>query len=456
MKKPLSFYMAILAAKGTIRVMRLLGHKATDFPGRIALRLCPEVLKYFDMPKTAIGVTGTNGKTTTSNMINHILTSNGYDFINNAYGGNINSGIASVLVDKCRLGGGFKQDLALFEIDERSAPRILPYITLDYLVCTNLQRDSMKRNAHTEFIFNILDKYISPKTKLILNGDDMISSRLASENERVYFGLSQLEGEQPTEDNIICDIRSCPKCGHKLAYSFRHYNHIGRAHCVNCDFGSPVIDFETKSVQDGYAVIEHNGVEERYKLPNHRITDIYNTTAAITLTRTFGLSAEQVASAIEKLEIVKTRYDTFTAAGKEVTVSLAKGQNPVACSAMFNFVRHEPGNKAVIMILDDGNDAKYSTENIAWIYETDFEFLKGDDVKQVIIGGVRSHDYLVRSLIAGIDREKLHCCTNETDVVGELKLDGIDKILIMYDMFNGASLKSICDQLKAMPGGNNK
>ena len=159
---------------------------------------------------------------------------------------------------------------------------------------------------------------------------------------------------------------------------------------------------------------------------------------------------------MEKLEIVKTRYDSFTAAGKEVTVSLAKGQNPVACSAMCDFIRHEPGNKAVIMILDDANDAKNSSENIAWIYETDFEFLRGDDVKQIVIAGVRSHDYLVRSLIAGIDREKLACCMNEADAVGLLKLENVDKILIMYDIFNGAALKTICDQLKALPEGEKK
>ena len=63
---------------------------------------------------------------------------------------------------------------------------------------------------------------------------------------------------------------------------------------------------------------------------------------------------------------------------------------------------------------------------------------------------------ILRSLIAGIDREKLACCMNEADAVGMLKLENVDKILIMYDIFNGAALKTICDQLKALPEGEKK
>ena len=35
------------------------------------------------------------------------------------------------------------------------------------------------------------------------------------------FGIAKLEGENPTLDNIICDIVNCPKCGNRLDFSFR-------------------------------------------------------------------------------------------------------------------------------------------------------------------------------------------------------------------------------------------
>ena len=447
MKKPIRFYISVLGAKIMIKLMRLMKRNATNLPGEIMLIFYPDLLKHFDMPENVIAVTGTNGKTTVSNMIGNILKANGYDIINNSFGGNVDTGIASLLLDNCTLSGGFKKDTAVLEVDERSAARVLPYVKPDWLVCTNLQRDSMKRNAHTEFIFNILNSNIPEKTKLILNGDDLISSRLAEKNPRTYFGIDRLEYENPTLDNLICDIVNCPVCGNKLEFAFRHYNHIGRAKC-SCGFSSPDIDFDVKASENNEAVIMHNGKEERYKLPNNRITDLYNTVAAVTFSRTFGLSYEQVAKAMSEVKVVKSRYDSFNAGGKEVLVSLAKGQNPVACSGVCDFIRRESGNKAVIMILEDLYDSKRTSENIAWIYETDFEFLKGDDIKQIIVGGKRADDYMVRLLIAGIDKDKIVCCRNETDTPSHLKPELFDKLIIMYDLFNVESLNSIKEQLK--------
>ena len=447
MKKPIRFYISVLGAKIMIKLMRLMKRNATNLPGEIMLIFYPDLLKHFDMPENVIAVTGTNGKTTVSNMIGNILKANGYDIINNSFGGNVDTGIASLLLDNCTLSGGFKKDTAVLEVDERSAARVLPYVKPYWLVCTNLQRDSMKRNAHTEFIFNILNSNIPEKTKLILNGDDLISSRLAEKNPRTYFGIDRLENENPTLDNLICDIVNCPVCGNKLEFAFRHYNHIGRAKC-SCGFSSPDIDFDVKASENNEAVIMHNGKEERYKLPNNRITDLYNTVAAVTFSRTFGLSYEQVAKAMSEVKVVKSRYDSFNAGGKEVLVSLAKGQNPVACSGVCDFIRRESGNKAVIMILEDLYDSKRTSENIAWIYETDFEFLKGDDIKQIIVGGKRADDYMVRLLIAGIDKKKIVCCRNETDTPSHLKPELFDKLIIMYDLFNVESLNSIKEQLK--------
>lgn len=450
MKKPIRFYLSVIGAKLTIKFMRFVHKNATNLPGEIALIFFPKLLKYFEMPETVIAITGTNGKTTVSNLVEEILAKNGVDHINNSFGGNVDTGIASILLDKCTLSGKFKKNTAIFEMDERSAPRLLPYIRPNWLICTNLQRDSMKRNAHPEFIFRILNENIPEKTRLILNGDDLISNQLAIKNKRSYFGISKLKNEVTTEDNIICDISQCPKCGARLDFSFRHYNHIGRAVCPNCEFASPEIDYDMISAENGFAEIIHNGEAEKYRLLNNRITDYYNITAAIAFCREYGLTEEQIASSLNSMSIVSSRYESFNAAGKEVIVSLAKGQNPVACSGVCDFVRRETGKKAVIMILEDLYDSKRTSENIAWIYETDFEFLKGNGVEQIIVGGKRASDYIVRLLLAGIDRDKIFTCTDEKETVKFLKLENIDKIMVMYDLFNVESLNSIKSQLKEL------
>ena len=90
-----------------------------------------------------------------------ILDLFGYEFIDNHLGSNINSGLASSLIEGATLTGKQKKDLAVFEIDERSANKVYPYLTPNYLICTNIFRDSLMRNGHTEFIADILVILIS-------------------------------------------------------------------------------------------------------------------------------------------------------------------------------------------------------------------------------------------------------------------------------------------------------
>lgn len=114
MKKPIRFYISVIGAKLIIKLMRIMRRNATNLPGEIALIFYPQLLKYFEMPDTVIAVTGTNGKTTVSNLIGEILGKNGFDLISNSFGGNVDTGIASILLDNCTLSGKFKKKYRAF------------------------------------------------------------------------------------------------------------------------------------------------------------------------------------------------------------------------------------------------------------------------------------------------------------------------------------------------------
>lgn len=445
MKKTLRFYLVLLMTKCMIRLMRLLGKNATNLPGEVALYLCPTLLAQIGKPGTIIGVTGTNGKTTVCNMLADVLEDNGYVFISNRMGGNVDTGIASTLIKAATLGGKCRYDLAVLEIDERSAPRIYPHLTPSYLVCTNLFRDSAQRNAHAEFISGLLTKYIPSTTKLILNGDDLISGRLAPENERVYFGINRLDGEDGNARNIINDMAACPVCDHPLVYDFCRYNHIGRAHCSHCDVASPSVDYEVTAVDTvGNRLIIHtpNG-EQTYRLVGKNITDAYNTAAAVALLSEFGLTPEQIGASYEKMKIVESRFSQVSVNSKTVIANVAKGRNPIACSRVFDFVRKTPGQKAVILIIDDVFETRSGTEDTSWAYGCDFEFLAGDDIRQIIIGGVRSWDFQMRMLMAGIPQERITCCEQESETVDHLRWDEADTFFLLHDISNESSAMRI-------------
>ena len=83
----MKMFFAILIAKFTRGILKLLkpifNVNGTHVPGKIALKIEPKFLEKVGKPKTIITVTGTNGKTTTCNMIIDSLEANGFKVLNN-------------------------------------------------------------------------------------------------------------------------------------------------------------------------------------------------------------------------------------------------------------------------------------------------------------------------------------------------------------------------------------
>ena len=76
----------------------------------------PDFLRYVGKPGTIIAVTGTNGKTTVSNLLTDILEADGKKVLSNRSGSNITSGISTALLRGCDLLGRAKPyDMAVLE-----------------------------------------------------------------------------------------------------------------------------------------------------------------------------------------------------------------------------------------------------------------------------------------------------------------------------------------------------
>lgn len=438
MKRSLRFYFALLFAKGTARVMKLVGRKGTSMPGSWAIILCPDFLGRMPRPKTIIGITGTNGKTTVSNLVEDVLTQCGYDFTCNRSGTNVATGVASSLIANSTLFGKPKKDLAVFELDERSSPRILPFLKPDILLVTNLFRDSYKRNAHVEFIQDILNTYIPDSTRLVLNADDLLCSGLKPENRRVFFGIDRLPGEENGPENIVQDVRVCPKCGTPLEWDFRRYHHIGRAHCPKCGFSSPSPKYRVVSVDKRHSRMTTLGTEgpQDFALPNTSPINVYNALSAVSLLAEFGLTKDRIAQCMERLTIVESRYSEEEVNGRKLILHLAKGQNPIACSQACQNVHNYPGKKTVLLLLDDAHDNAHSVENTAWLYDTDFQFLNDPDILQVVTAGPRHWDTYVRLLMAGIPEEKLVHKEDPLEAASAMELNSADGIFVLYDLYS--------------------
>lgn len=413
----LRFLFALWASKTARLSLRMIRRNATYFPGYLALKLCPNFLGHVGKPKTIIAVTGSNGKTTVSNLLSDVLRDQSFHVLNNQLGSNVAAGIATSLLTGSTIFGKEKHEIAVLEVDERSSKRIYPFVKPDYLVITNLFRDSIMRNAHPQYIAHFIEEAVPNSTKLILNADDLISSGICAENPRAYFGLDRMKTDVTTCVNLINDVQICPVCNGELVYDYRRYHHIGKASCRDCGFQSPVSDYFAKDIDTGSmtVTVADKSSELSYPLLSDSIFNIYNLVTVISTLRELGLSHEEIKRGLEKTNIVETRFNTQKAGDISIIMQMSKDKNALAGSRAFDYISGLPGRKEIILMMNCKHDQQHWSENVAWLYDCDFEFLNSETITRIVATGPRAKDYYLRLLLAGVPQEKICCTLDEMD-----------------------------------------
>jgi len=434
------FILALWISKTARALMRMLGRNATFLPGVFALKLCPDFIKHIGKPKTLISITGTNGKTTTINLVCDALEKMGEKVISNRFGTNVEAGIAVTLMNGCTLSGKCKYDIGVFETDERSVRRIYPSLSPTHIVITNLFRDSIARNAHPAYIADFLTDSIPPKAFLILNADDPISSRVAPNNTRVYFGINELSTDIKECINLINDLRICPICSGKLEYDYRRYHHIGKFKCIDCNFIAPDYDYNAEDVDfdaKTMRVKDKNGFGN-YKLLSDSVFNVYNMVTAISLLRELGKTHDDISKTMASLNILSSRYNEYEAGNIKIIMQMAKQRNALAVSRAFDYISSQPGEKQILLMMNCQTDGKNWSENPCWMYDCDFEFLNRPEITKVIATGYRYKDLYLRSLFAGIQKDRLLHVREEHEAAKLFDYSKKSNIYILYgtDSFN--------------------
>lgn len=456
MPEKFRFYLAHWGGKLIRLMMRLLKRNATYLPGTIALKLDPNYLKHVGKPKHVIAVSGTNGKTTVSNMIGDQLELLGKSFMHNRYGSNTHEGIVSALLQCSDWGGKVSEEYGVLEIDERSALKIFAGLTPEYMVMTNLFRDSYARNAHADYIFEIMNRAVPDGVHMVLNADDLISAALKPNNPRVYFSVPLLDGEVEDRHSRIRDLVNCPQCHHELEPDFIRYNHIGRYHCPECGFRSPEAKYQVEEadLQAGCAVITDGDSEARFKLSTPNIVDVYNVLTSVAVLRECGFELETLAENSQKIKVVKSRFNDERVGGKRVFTMLAKACNPIASSRTFDFLRKEPGKKCVVLANSEKKHGYHNSENTAWIYDNDFSYLNDENIMQVICCGKRYLDFALCVSLAGVPEERITLEENFDRVPGVIRYDKVDTICILKDLDTEDIAEKMAETVKAkLKGG---
>ena len=385
---------AVLAAKITGYVCRLTGRQGVTLAGKVALKICPDILEELSsqVREKIFVVCGTNGKTTTNNMLCAGLEAEGRKVICNHTGSNMLNGVVAAFVLGAKASGRLDADYACIEVDEASTRYIFPAIKPDYMVMTNLFRDQLDRYGEIDITMNILEEMMRkvPGMKVIVNGDDALSAYLAmdSGNPYVTYGISKPVIRSSA--NEIREGRFCKRCGERLVYSFYHYSQLGDYRCPKCGFKRPALTYDASDVKvdDQIAfTVEGRRIAANYK----GFYNVYNILAAYAGVRTAGFKAEHFNDMLKKFNPENGRMEQFRINGTSIVLNLAK--NPAGFNQNISAVMQDDTPKDIIIVI---NDNAQDGKDISWLWDVDFDLFAGENIHSITVSGIRCQDMRLR------------------------------------------------------------
>ena len=394
---------AVTAAKFTGYICKKMGRQGVTWAGKIALKICPDILEQLSaqVREKIYVVCGTNGKTTTNNMLCAALEKEGKKVICNHTGSNMLNGVVAAFVLGAKWNGTLDADYACIEVDEASTKYIFPAIRPDYMVMTNLFRDQLDRYGEIDITMNILEEMMRkvPDMKVIVNGDDALSAYLAmdSGNPYVTYGISRPVVQSAA--NEIREGRFCKKCGERLQYSFYHYSQLGDYKCPKCGFQRPELQYDAFDVKVGEQLSFR--VEDKLLSANYKgFYNVYNILAAYAALRTAGFSGNSFYEMLKSFNPENGRMEQFRIEGTGVMLNLAK--NPAGFNQNISAVMQDKSPKDIMIVI---NDNAQDGRDISWLWDVDFDLLKEESIRSITVSGIRCQDMRLRLKYVDIPSE---------------------------------------------------
>ena len=433
------FFVALIVArmlKTFLNITKLSG--GTAIIGKIVLKICPSFLKYTNKYiETKINVTGTNGKTTTSGLISHLIKSQGKDLINNALGANMLNGVVNAI--STTLNPFIKYPFSVIESDEAFLEVIYKEFEADYLVVTNLFRDQLDRYGELattkKFIQNGIN--LKPNLKLILNADDPLVASFDGKN-KIFYGVENVtyaDGLSSIE-NKTEEAFNCP-CGKPLKYSKKFYAQQGHYYC-DCGYSRPEVKYKANiTLYKTYSILDING--ENFEVPLVGLFNAYNALAAISLAK--ELNIDGIKESLKTFKVAFGRSEVKYLNGKRTLIQLIK--NPVGANEVLKTI--DLDSNLLIVINDNYADGR----DVSWLWDAEFETLK-EVKKEIVVSGIRSNDMALRLKYAGINPNNIKIISdieNAVRYVGKKSVGNITILPTYTALLRINKLKSLKDKI---------
>ena len=390
------------------KVCKMFGKNGSVYPGYVLYDILKQedVLSKVKYPKLVIAVTGSSGKGSTTDLINHVLTDAGYDVCYNKSGSNGVLAAVTLILNNCDKKGNFLHDVLLLECDERHLKLIFKNNKPTHLIITNMTRDQPSRNGHPDLVFKDVVDSISDETTLLLNADDPLVNKLKFErkNKIITYGLNK-NGDSYTDiENIYPDYAYCPLCHSKLKYKYYNYGHIGNYECPNCEFKRGKADYEVNNINYDKNEIDINN--NKIYLNKGVLYAVYYTVATYSLCKEIGLSDEKIKEAINKDKQESKRGKELLLDGRKLTMLESKNENNLSYYQSIKYITSQKGTKTIILGFDNVS-RRYKFNDLSWLWDVNFEMLNDENIDKILVIGRFRYDVATRLDLAGIDENKM-------------------------------------------------
>jgi lipid II isoglutaminyl synthase (glutamine-hydrolysing) len=403
--------------------------QGTALPGKVALKFNPDLLELIDSKcKNKLVITGTNGKTTTNNLINHILAGKYPNLLSNLMGANMPQGIASAYLNDLKE----EYDWGIFEVDEGSFQDIVKHINPDYVLITNFFRDQLDRFGEIENTAKMVYDAIKPlETTLILNADDPFVVKFKDlDKPSIYFGVEKTNFSSLNQS--VVESRFCPECNEGLDYEYYNYGQLGKYHCNNCGFENPDYEYKISSIEyvkNSYEFTINTSHNDSGKINfgYDGIYNAYNCCGAVAFAKEIGLDMDNISSRIGTFDYKLGRMENFEYISKIIKIVLVK--NPIGLTEVLNSITNDERKKSVLFIL---NDNPADGTDVSWIWDSNVEIMQNiKNLENIKCSGIRAEDIALRIKYAGLNVEPLLVNHNIEDDIAEALKDDVEIVYIL-------------------------
>ena len=417
-------FLALFAARLIRLALRLTHRGGTALPGKVALRICPDLLSRLAGRVNAVVVTGTNGKTTSCRMVEQLFAEAGLPYHANRDGANLKQGITTELIMNARLSGRPKMANVIIECDEASMGLVCPEVKPKVILLTNVFSDQLDRLGDVMTTLDAICRGMaaSPDSVLCLNADCSLSVSLSEKlpNRVIFYGVETPVYKEQVQE--LSDAPRCIRCGSEYEYTLHTYGHLGDFRCPHCGYHRPHAEVAVTEIlrqdADSTRMILRLGEDLiPAELPVPGGYNIYNAAGAAAVGMALGMDGLVIPAALANFRSGFGRMEKIDLNGVSARMILVK--NPAGCNQTLNFLANAEGETLFVVAL---NDRSGDGTDVSWIYDADFEKLLtlGDRLKGIYCAGERGADMAVRLKYAGFPLRKLRVFADYDQLIDAL------------------------------------